>query len=171
MSDTTARVDVVQLAMGGYRQGLLDYLESNESSIRFYVGDRHFSSNLRTTAKSRLIVPTGSNLFLFGGRFGFQKHVVWRAGTSRGAVVVELNPRIISSWLIVVMRAVLRRHTYGWGHLYARRGVEARSNAVRRLMQRLCSGLLVYTHSEADAARAALIQNACYCSKCPVPSE
>jgi glycosyltransferase involved in cell wall biosynthesis len=155
ISSTGVRVRVVQLAMGGYRQGLLDYLESRGSTAVFYVGDRHFSPNLRTTVRSSLVVSTGQNLYLFGGRLGFQRQVVWPVGTSRGPVVVELNPRVVSSWAIVVMRALLsRRPTYGWGHFYSRRGAEAKSNSLRRLMQRLCTGLFVYTISEAEAARS-----------------
>ncbi len=140
---------VLQMAMGDYRQVFLDVLEEEGFHGKFLVGDQHFSRGLKTRVRSSIVESTGRNLFFLGRRFAFQRGVCFRAILNKEAVVVELNPRIFSSWVIVAVRRAFGRTTYGWGHANARSGPSSKSNKVRRMMQRLCTGLIMYTYSEA----------------------
>ncbi len=139
---------VIQMAMGAYRQRLLDELAAKVADIEFLVGDRHFVTDLRTDVSSSLITPTGANRFFLGSRIGLQGGVFRRAVRNLDDVVVELNPRNLTSWGILLVRRALGRATVGWGHAHSRSGPDARSNRLRRVMQRQCTSLLAYTHSE-----------------------
>lgn len=140
---------VCQLALAGYRQHLLNELEKRSPTINFLVGDRHFASGFVTDVDSRLVIDTGRNLFLAGRRLAWQRGVTLRS-IGAPAVVIELNPRILTSWLILLGRLLLQRPTSGWGHAQPRQLPTGPSVIARRLMQRLCESLILYTKSEAE---------------------
>ena len=146
----TDEVLVTQLALPEYRQELLNVLDEGASKIRFLCGDQQFYEFVSQGVQSPLVEETGPNVFLLGRKFVWQRNVLWRTLRAR-MVVVDLNPRILSSWVILFLRKGLHRSTAGWGHAFARSGPDARSNVVRRVMQRLCSTLVTYTDSERDA--------------------
>jgi glycosyltransferase involved in cell wall biosynthesis len=96
--------------------------------------------------RSITVVP---NHFLAG------RHMLWQSGIVRrsfGAppMVVEMNPRTISTWCVLLIRRVLGRPTVGWGHVWPRSGRSSRSVPVRRLMWRLTHAVLLYTPAEHD---------------------
>jgi glycosyltransferase involved in cell wall biosynthesis len=143
----TTRLVVVQLAMGAYRQGFLDKLLDTGCDVQFLVGDEHFLSNLITDVESPLVKSTGRNVFLFGRTFGFQRNVL-RAGFKAPRLVLESNPRIITAWLLLIMRRLAGRPTYVWGHADSRSGAMSRSRFIRWPMQWLCTGFIAYTSTE-----------------------
>jgi glycosyltransferase involved in cell wall biosynthesis len=98
-------------------------------------------------------VAAVSNRFLFGNRLLWQGGSVSKVLVARTAIV-ELNPRILTTWLLLVMRRVLRRPTVLWGHAWARRGRYPLSTLARRTMWRMASAVLLYTESEAEQVRA-----------------
>lgn len=142
------RLVVNQMALGSYRQGFLTALESCGDDVVFLVGDEHFGRGVVTNVSSRLVRTTGRNAFLLGRRIGWQRGCLAR-GLLADTLVVELNPRNLTSWLLLVLRGVTRRRTAGWGHAHSRRGPEHRFNRGRRAMQRMCSDLVAYTETEA----------------------
>jgi glycosyltransferase involved in cell wall biosynthesis len=77
-----------------------------------------------------------------------------RPGLAAKQLVVELNPRNLTSWLLLVVRRALGRPVVGWGHAHSRSGPAPEWNRLRRLMQRLCSALVSYTRSEAQSLGA-----------------
>lgn len=149
------RHDVVvnQMALGSYRAGLLRALEDAGCDIVFLVGDEHFGRGVVTDVSSRLVRRTGRNMFLLGRRVGWQRGCVLRGLLAR-TLVVELNPRNATSWLLLFLRRVCWRRTAGWGHAHARRGPAPEHNRLRRLMQRMCSDLISYTETEAGELAA-----------------
>ena len=78
---------------------------------------------------------------LVRNRYLLGRRLLWQAGCSRAVVaaevaVLELNPRVLSSWAVLLARRTLRRPTVLWGHAFPRAGREARSDRVRGLMRR-----------------------------------
>lgn len=143
-------VVVLQPAMGAYRQGFLEAIEGGADRIRFLVGDEHFNPGVVTGVDSPHCLDTGRNVYFAGRRLGFQRRVS-RAILTAGVLVIDANPRNLSSWTALAVRHVLRRPTLGWGHVHtrgARGGVNA---AVRRFMQRRMSGHICYTDTEREA--------------------
>lgn len=167
---------VLQMAMGAYRQGFLDALVAQQASIRFLVGDRHSSTALVTEVNSPIVERTGANVFFFGYRLGYQP-IPLRRALRAPVVVIELNPRNMTSWTVAVLRRVGRKRTYGWGHALPRSGRSAGLGfTVRGLLKRACHGLVMYTEDEAIAERKRSIKkhivvapNALYPSSLMVP--
>lgn len=89
------------------------------------------------------------NRYLAGRRLLWQSGVL-RAAASADVVITSLNPRVLSSWLILVIRRLRRRRTLLWGHAWPRRG---RSDRARDVFRRLASTLIVYTETEARQLR------------------
>jgi glycosyltransferase involved in cell wall biosynthesis len=138
--------------MGPYRQGFLDQIVAAGGDLRFLVGDQHFLPSLRTNVRSPLVISTGRNVFLLGRVVGWQRGVLGRGLRAR-RLVVESNPRIITSWVLLVLRRVLGRPTYAWGHASGRRGDASKFRHVRRFMQWLSTGLIAYTSTEERVLR------------------
>ncbi|WP_433029625.1 glycosyltransferase [Actinomycetospora sp. CA-053990] len=143
---------VVQMAMGAYRQGFITYLEEQGTSIEFFVGDQHFGQVLRTEVNSGLVRRTGQNLFLARRRIGYQP-VKLRLVLKYPQVVVELNPRNITTWAILISRLVLGRPSHGWGHVDPRGHRGVATLQLRRTMQKMCSSLITYTEAERERAK------------------
>ena len=83
------------------------------------------------------------NVFLLSRRLLWQRNVV-RSGIHAEVVVVELNPRILSSWWILLGRLVLGRPSVVWGHSRGHSG----GAPLRKLMRRIATAVIVYTESE-----------------------
>lgn len=89
------------------------------------------------------------NRYFAGRRLLWQSGVL-RAAASADVVIASLNPRILSSWVVVLVRRLRRKPTLLWGHAWPRRG---RSDLARDAFRRLASTLIVYTETEARELR------------------
>src|SRR4029079_3791237 len=145
---TPRSVVVTQVAMGDYRQAFLDELDevAGGGPIRFLSGEQYFEPSVRTRVRSSRVEVVDRNSFALGRRVVWQRGVV--APSVRADVaVVELNPRILSTWAIVAARNAMRRPTLAWGHAWGRAGREAGTAPVRRAMRALTDGLVLYTRT------------------------
>ena len=148
---------VLQLAMAHYRQHFLDCLReqaTEDDQLTFLVGDEHFGGGVRTAVDSPLVRRSGQNRFFAGRRLAWQPRVV-RPAIRAHTAVVELNPRLLSTWFVLVMRSILRRRTLAWGHAWPRDGRHARSDRLRRVVRDLSDGLIVYINDDREALLAA----------------
>jgi glycosyltransferase involved in cell wall biosynthesis len=147
---------VLQLAMAHYRQHFLDCLReqaTENEQLTFLVGDEHFGAGVKTAVDSPFIRHSGQNRFFAGRRLAWQPGVV-RPAIRAHTAVVELNPRLLSTWFVLVMRSILRRRTLAWGHAWPRAGRQARSDQLRRIVRDLSDGLIVYIDDDREALRA-----------------
>lgn len=138
---------LVQAALPHYRAAFVRCLRNLlDHSLVILAGPEHFAQTVTTVYSMFEGVEPVRNRFLFGRRALLQLGVIARA--SRASVaVLELNPRIINTWLVLIIRRTLRRRTVLWGHAAGRDG---RRLAVRRLQERLASALIVYTETERE---------------------
>ncbi len=155
MDQTKTQLTVLQTVVPHYRVRLFGVLRSRlGDGLRLVAGDEYFDKDLQTSDEIRPLVHNVSNRFLFGRR------LLWQSGAFRevvpaSAALVELNPRVLTTWLVLLTRTVLRRHTVLWGHAWARRGRYRLSFSVRWVMWRLASCVLLYTETEAADVKAA----------------
>ena len=91
----------------------------------------------------------------FGGR-AFLQIGGWLPATRAHTTVIDLNPRSLSAWLILLARKVARRRTLVWGHVYPRGGAGSKTAELRLLMRRIASGTISYTFTDRDKAIADL---------------
>jgi glycosyltransferase involved in cell wall biosynthesis len=144
-------ITLLQTVVPAYRKPFLEALEERTGGrLRVLTGDAYFDSTIRLHATSRTRVV--GNTYLFGRRLLWQRGTVAPA-THADLVIAELNPRILSTWLVLVLRRLLGRPTVLWGHAFSRRGATAQRGRLRHAMRRLSSGLLVYTETEARDLR------------------
>jgi glycosyltransferase involved in cell wall biosynthesis len=147
---------VLQLALPHYRQQFLDCLREQEMAddeLTFLVGDEQFGVGVTTAVDSPLIRRSGRNRFLAGRRLAWQPGVV-RPAVLAHTAVVELNPRLLSTWMVLVVRFLLRRRTLAWGHAWPRAGQHAKSDRLRRVVRNLSDGLILYTDKDRNALLA-----------------
>jgi glycosyltransferase involved in cell wall biosynthesis len=96
---------------------------------------------------------TARNRFFLRRRLLWQSDVVRTALAARVAIL-NLNPRILSTWVVLLGRRLRGRRTVLWGHVWPRAGQASRTEHVRGVMRRLANVLVVYTESEAMLARS-----------------
>jgi hypothetical protein len=128
-------------------------LKQTPLEIDLFAGRRHVDPTIRTGIDASLytevrnVVVAGRGLVQFGH---------WGAALGAQTTVLDLNPRSVTAWLILVIRRLLRRRTLLWGHLHPRAGGKSRTAVLRRLMRRLSSGTVLYGYDSVLPARAEL---------------
>ncbi|WP_258724172.1 glycosyltransferase [Cellulomonas sp. NS3] len=137
-----------------YRQACLDALHERHPSLRVFTGDRALDPTVRSGVDG-LYVRRVTNMALLGRRVLVQVGSVG-AAVAAAQTIVDLNPRSITAWTILAVRRASGRRTLVWGHLHARAGAHARSNALRRMMRRLAAGTVLYSYDSAADARREL---------------
>ena len=172
------QIVLVQTAVGDYRQAFLDVVLSRlGAQFRVYAGAEYFEPSTKTR------VSIGNALRPLRNRFLFGRRLLWQSGSlaaARGAdvAILEFNPRILSVWLLLILRRLRNRPTLLWGHAWSRSGRSSRSEPVRRAMRRLANGAIVYTRtqqrelSEVDSPdRVFVAPNALYPAELMQPAE
>jgi glycosyltransferase involved in cell wall biosynthesis len=136
-----------------YRRRVIDALAQHFPD-RFAVlaGEEFFDPTIRLDAShDRLHVI--KNLFFFNRRLLWQRGVL-KVSVSAPITIMELNPRVVSTWLILLARRALGRRSILWGHSWPRAGARSRSDVIRHCMRRLATALVVYSNTEAEELRA-----------------
>lgn len=139
----------------GYRQSCMEILvDSFHGDLRLFVSDRH----LDRTVKSGVQVPglQQARMVRILGDRAFVQIGHLREALTLDTLVVDLNPRSVTAWTLLVARRALKKRTLVWGHLHPRAGSETRTASVRHAMRRLAAGTISYTYSDQDEARREL---------------
>ncbi len=156
-SETTLPdVVLVQTAVGDYRQRVLTALvDSLGDRFSVLAGDRYFEPSLTTSVDLGPRLERVTNHFLVGRRILWQQGVVLR-GVRADVAILELNPRVISMLLTLLLRRLAGKKTVLWGHATSRAGRRRVSDAVRVALWRMATVVLMYTPEQAQdvAARA-----------------
>ncbi|WP_315095720.1 glycosyltransferase family 4 protein [uncultured Cellulomonas sp.] len=97
-------------------------------------------------------IRTLRNRYVLGGRVTIQNSPI-RALLGAQVALVDLNPRMVLNWPILLIRRLLGRPTLVWGHAWPRQGRGSRTDTVRGWMRRLANGVITYTESQAEELR------------------
>ena len=131
-----------------------------------------FYRELQKRFSQRILVLAGADTFKAGvvaqtdlafdwcqsvqNKYFLLNSLCWQQGVLiralRSAVcVVNINPRVLSTWLVILGRRILRRPIVGWGHLEG-----STSNVVRKILRMLqftlCTEIVLYTVAETRQA-------------------
>lgn len=148
------RALLVQTAMDDYRQAFVDeILASTEPTVEILVGESHFKETVRTRLQPHPRLQAVTNVYLFRRRLAWQRGVQ-RSALRADVTVLELNPRILSNWPVLLLRRLLNRRTLLWGHGWSRSGPGSRTEVFRAAMRRFAGTTLVYTRTDAEELRA-----------------
>ena len=115
-------------------------------------GGDHFERSVKSDPSTKVVDIELGNVFLMGRRLLYQRGYR-RAAAGAGTIVLELNPRVINTWLALIESKVRGRRTVLWGHHLGRRLAETHPRLLRRIQVRLCSALLAYTDDDAAQMR------------------
>jgi glycosyltransferase involved in cell wall biosynthesis len=146
-----ATVVVVQPLIPDYRERFYRLLSQRLGSrLLLIAGTEDFAPALRHIDS----VPgiRARNHYVLGRRLLWQSRVL-RPAVRADIAVLVLNPRILTVWVVLVLRRLRGRRTVLWGHAWPRKGQESRTDRLRHLMRRLADTLVVYTETEARELR------------------
>jgi glycosyltransferase involved in cell wall biosynthesis len=142
------RVVLLRPAIGDYRLPALELLSEHlGGGLEVLAGDSDFAPTSRTTSDLGGLLRPVRNRYVMGRRILWQGGC-WHDVIAADVAVLELNPRMLSSWLMMLARRLGRRPTVLWGHAFPRAGRGARTDVLRGLMRRLADVVLVYTETE-----------------------
>ncbi|GKT11808.1 MAG: hypothetical protein ISEC1_P0781 [Thiomicrorhabdus sp.] len=136
---------LLQTAIGDYRQSTITNLENSMgSSLEIACGEIYFDN----TTKTRVVFQ--DNRMVINNYFFLNRKVLFQYGANLKAlkadnVILELNPRIINTWFIAVIRRLSAKPVVMWGHAWPRNGRGAKSDKLRHRLRKLATHLIVYT--------------------------
>lgn len=135
---------ILQTCIPDYRKKLFVYIqESLGNRFSLYGGDDYFESTVKTDS-SIIFLKRIKNIYFLNRMLLIQSGMWGPVLTSR-ITVLELNPRIISNWIILILRIILGKKTVLWGHAWPKNGENSPTDKIRGVMRQLASVILVYT--------------------------
>ncbi|WP_439128206.1 glycosyltransferase family 4 protein [Polaribacter sp.] len=142
---------ILQSITPDYRKLFFETIKKNlGDKFILYSGDSYFENSLRDDKSIEKI--SVKNYFLFN-KILIQSHFIHFIFT-KGILVLEMNPRILTNWIILFFRKFLSKKTVLWGHAWPRKGKDSKTEFVRKIMKFLGDEIIVYT----DKQQAELLQ-------------
>ena len=147
MTDKNKKYIILQTVAPDYRSKFYNFL-SNHLGQKFSIlaGSEYFQKTIKTDENIAGYVKI-INFYLFNRAILFQ-YGMWRAAIGAQVLIVELNPRIISNWILLIFRKIIRKKTIVWGHLWSRKGKTSPTNILRKIMRLISDKTIVYTLSQ-----------------------
>jgi glycosyltransferase involved in cell wall biosynthesis len=68
-------------------------------------------------------------------------------------LVIELTPRTITNWALLLLRKLMGKKTALWGHAWPRSGKEAKTDKLRSIMRSLGDKIILYTQTQVNELR------------------
>lgn len=134
-----------------YRTECIRILRENlNENLSIYISPAHLDESVRSGIPSEFYKEVRIAR-VFGHR-AFIQLGSWAEAIAATTTVVDLNPRSITAWLILLTRFAARRRTLVWGHIHPQAGAASKTAALRRFMRRLANGTLSYTYRDAQKA-------------------
>jgi glycosyltransferase involved in cell wall biosynthesis len=145
-------VAILQPILAPYRSGFYTSLAALANGrVVLFHGDSSFAPG--QAGSNACAVPTRR----LRNRFVLKRSLLFQSGQLREllrcrVLVAEFNYRTISTWMLLLLRRVLRRPSVLWGHARGRRSWVL---PLRALMLRLADGFICYTAAQKDVLVAA----------------
>lgn len=146
-----SRYTLFLAVLPAYRKTCIEYVrETLADEVQFIVSDEHLDPSVKTGIPKEYY-RRATMWRLFSGRL-FVQFSNSLAPVASEAVILDLNPRSLSAWGILIVRRILRRRTLVWGHIHPQAGPGSWTGRFRMLMRRLAHGTISYTYE--DRAKA-----------------
>lgn len=134
-----------------YRQECINALLQALPDLIIACSDAHLNPSVKTGIRRDQYLPVRMYR-LFGKVFVQYGHLV--TALRARDLILDLNPRSLTAWALLIFRRGLRKRTLLWGHLYPRAGNASRSRGARETMRAIASGTITYTYAQREAALA-----------------
>ena len=141
------KIIIVQTVLPDYRKNFFNFLKKNlNDKFELFGGETYFDQSIKTDS-SIFFFTRLRNYFFFNRTLLFQTGM-WNIIFKKNNLVLELNPRIISNWIILFLRFRRSNKTILWGHAWPRKGPNAKSDRLRNIMRNLADEIIVYTRTQ-----------------------
>jgi len=121
------------------------------AAVKLYVSDAHLDATVKTGIPEEYYQRV-SMIRLFRNR-AFVQLTSSPEILTADSVIVDLNPRSLTAWWVLLVRKVLARRTLVWGHIHPQAGIGARSARLRIAMRKLAQGTISYTYTDMKKAQ------------------
>jgi glycosyltransferase involved in cell wall biosynthesis len=145
----TKHLAILQTCLPDYRLPFFEKLISTLPKARLVTGQNYFTPNLSlctTPASWRSYVV---NQFLVSRSLLWQRKA-YSLTKDAEVVIAEFNPRILSTWVMLLWRRLSGRRTLLWGHLWGQHGPQWMVRHFRLFMLQLGDGMICYTRSQQE---------------------
>ncbi|MBO0842693.1 MAG: glycosyltransferase [Nocardioides sp.] len=136
-----------------YRQQCVDALladmRERGDEVELVASEAHLDETVRTGIDRAQYTRAGITRL---GEAGFVQWGSWGHALVADTTILDLNPRSVTAWGLLLARRTLGRRTLVWGHLHPRAGAESMTARLRRGMRNLADGVITYTHTQAREA-------------------
>ncbi len=138
---------ILQTVLPDYRKKLFVHIKNELGDLfELYGGDYYFEKSVKTD-DTIVFKKQVKNIFFLNRKFLFQLEM-WSIVLKSNVLVMELNPRILSNGVILIIRKILNKKTILWGHAWPRLGKSSKSDTVRNFMRVLGNEIIVYTKTQ-----------------------
>jgi glycosyltransferase involved in cell wall biosynthesis len=154
------RAVAILAVLPDYRASFIEQLESmaKDEGIDLFIAAGESQLDSSVTSDNFSNVYSLRNVPLLGRRLLWQKGA-YRLSLNADVAVIDLNPRSLSAWIVLIHRKVSGKRVLVWGHVNPRRGESSATAPIRRALRKLSSGVISYTWSDAAQVRAEGISN------------
>lgn len=123
------------------------------SELRLFVSDAHLDSTVKTGLPIEWydrvrIARIGNKAFVQYGNI--------LNALSVENLIVDLNPRSITAWVMLLLRKQRNVRTLVWGHIHPQAGASSNTASLRLFMRKLADGTISYTYTDRARAEADL---------------
>lgn len=140
---------ILQTVAPDYRAKLYSYIKKEfGDKFAVYAGLEYFETTVKTDTGISGFKEI-KNYFLFKRSFLIQGGM-WQDVLKCHVLVMEMNPRIISNWIVLIIRKILKKKTILWGHAWPRSGSHSKSDKLRKIMRYMGDSIIVYTKSQKE---------------------
>lgn len=147
-----ANVAVLQTIVPDYRVALFEELRLRTGANLTIAAGQDYFTRISTAESAAAVIDLPlKNYYFLGKRLAFQSG--WGQLCRKDVLVAEFNPRILSTWFLLLARGLTRRRTFLWGHDESRQH-SALGGHLRSLMMWSASGVITYTESGAARLRS-----------------
>lgn len=138
---------ILQTVSPDYRKNLFFFLKNKlESSFELYSGDYYFEKSVKSD-DSIYFRKQVRNYFFCRRNFLVQTGI-WLIALGDDVLILEMNPRIITNWIILLYRRISHKKTILWGHAWSRSRASGKGDIIRNLMRKLGNEIIVYTKTQ-----------------------
>ena len=143
------KVALLQTSIGDYRQNVLKLLvDRYGNDFHVFSGPTYFDS----TTKTRISI--GNNLTIISNHFFLNRTLLFQTGMFKpmlkvDVAILEFNPRILSVWVLLILRRIMGKRSVVWGHAWPRLGKHKVTDKIRHIQRMLANAIIVYTKTQA----------------------
>ena len=146
-NNTIKRVSLVQTCIDSYRTNFLDGLLSLPIELKIFSGENHFQSSVKSRINYEQRVKL-TNIFFLKRKLLVQRGSL-AALKKADVLIIELNPRILTNWILLLSSRLLKKETLVWGHFSGRSPNKTKFSRIRFWMAALATkGVVCYTIEE-----------------------